>query len=798
MIGRLETLFRRWRRRLNRSEWVIRALGLEVAECAPTERGLLLVQIDGLGRDQVQAALDSGRMPFLRRLIEREGYDLHSLYSGLPSSTPAVQAELFYGPSTAVPAFAFVAPEDGRAVRMSEAEAAERIEAELERNTARPLLRGGSCYTNIFTGGADEPHFCVSALGWGRFLRHLRPVFGLALVLLYFRSLARTGALLVVEAVLAVIDCVRGIIAGHDLLSELSFVPARVGVCILLREVSVIGASLDLTRGLPIVQLNLPGYDEQAHRRGPSSLFAHWTLKGIDDALRRLWHTARHAHRRSYDVWIYSDHGQESAIPFADVHGREVKDAVYDALAHLRRPGPTVLSSAGRGDETGRAALLRGKAAPADPAVHSAHHTIALSGALGVVRLDRDKTGPPSIGTRVRLADALVDRGIPLVLVRGLGGGAIAVTPQGRHALPKAGPALFAGHPFAGEVARDLVALCHHPGAGDAVFSGWRAGAQPVSFCPERGSHGGPGERESHGFALLPPDAPLAPATPPRPRDLRAAALHWLDHGSRPPAAGQTEHLRVMTYNVHGCRGMDGHLSCERIARVIAAARPDIVCLQELDVGRPRSGGIDQAHRIARALEMDMHFHAAMRVEEEQYGNAVLTPWPMRVLRAGRLDGPATAEPRGAIKVEITTGNGPVIVVATHLGLGPQERRRQARALVSDGWLDVPGDRPLILCGDFNTLPGSPIHRLFARRLPDAQRSGPGRPRPTFPGRLPSARIDHVFVDPRLGVTNVTVPRSALAQAASDHLPLVVDLDLAGVHAPAPTPVAAGTKSGAE
>ena len=60
--------------------------------------------------------------------------------------------------------------------------------------------------------------------------------------------------------------------------------------------------------------------------------------------------------------------------------------------------------------------------------------------------------------------------------------------------------------------------------------------------------------------------------------------------------------LRILTYNVRGCRGTDGRLSPERIAAVIAAARPDVVALQELDAGRARSGGLDQAHDIARGL----------------------------------------------------------------------------------------------------------------------------------------------------------------------------------------------------
>ena len=76
---------------------------------------------------------------------------------------------------------------------------------------------------------------------------------------------------------------------------------------------------------------------------------------------------------------------------------------------------------------------------------------------------------------------------------------------------------------------------------------------------------------------------------------------------------------RIVTYNVHRCVGTDRRLDVGRIAAVLAELEPDIVALQELDVGRARTGGVDQAHEIARRLDMACHFHAALKVEEELY-----------------------------------------------------------------------------------------------------------------------------------------------------------------------------------
>src|SRR5215204_6162405 len=91
-----------------------------------------------------------------------------------------------------------------------------------------------------------------------------------------------------------------------------------------------------------------------------------------------------------------------------------------------------------------------------------------------------------------------------------------------------------------------------------------------------------------------------------------------------------TVSFRVMTYNVHRCRGLDRAWSPERIAAVIASCHPDVVALQELDVGRARSGRIDQAETIARDLGMDVQFFPALRIMEELYGDAILSRWPAR------------------------------------------------------------------------------------------------------------------------------------------------------------------------
>jgi endonuclease/exonuclease/phosphatase family metal-dependent hydrolase len=238
----------------------------------------------------------------------------------------------------------------------------------------------------------------------------------------------------------------------------------------------------------------------------------------------------------------------------------------------------------------------------------------------------------------------------------------------------------------------------------------------------------------------------------------------------------------VMTYNVHSSIGMDGKISPLRIAKVIDQCNPDIVALQELDSGRVRTEMTDQAHLIALTLNMKYHFHSSIQLEEGEYGNAVLSRFPIRLVKAGAVPVEPyneRLERRGAIWTEIEVHGRKLQLIATHLGLNRNERLAQTEAIMGPEWLSHSCCRnPVILCGDFNTLPASPVYRRIAGYLNDAQRSfKERRPRGTWPVHFPILRIDHLFFSPDIKVHNVMVPKNPLTRIASDHLPLVVTLE---------------------
>jgi endonuclease/exonuclease/phosphatase family metal-dependent hydrolase len=238
-----------------------------------------------------------------------------------------------------------------------------------------------------------------------------------------------------------------------------------------------------------------------------------------------------------------------------------------------------------------------------------------------------------------------------------------------------------------------------------------------------------------------------------------------------------------MTYNVHSCVGVDRRVDLGRVAAVIAQCKPDIVALQELDVGRPRTGGEDQAHAIAAKLGMAFHFHPTIQVAEEQYGDALLTALPMRLVKTGALPtlqrGPKL-ERRGALWAAIAVEGGELQVINTHLGLVPLEQRSQMACLTGRDWLgheDCTG--PVVMLGDFNATPRYAAYAQATAKLRDARRlvgGAKGRGAPTFPSRFPMLRIDHIFVDQGIEVLDLYTPDGPLARAASDHLPLVADI----------------------
>jgi endonuclease/exonuclease/phosphatase family metal-dependent hydrolase len=797
----------RWlRRRLYRTHWAARFLGIRHPVGEADAPGLVVIQIDGLSRTQMERAMKSGRLPFLARSLRSGHFTLEDFYSGVPSTTPAVQGEVFYGVHGAVPGFEFLHRESGAVFRMNEAHAASVIESGLEKQCPEPLLKGGCAYSNIYRGGALHSHYCSQDLDPERLLKRLNPLRGFLLCIIYAPKILRMIGLAFLELALAIVDMFRGLYAREDFLKELAFVPSRVLVCIVLREMIRFRVLLDIERGEQVIHANFLGYDEQAHRRGPDSAFAHWTLKGIDRAVRDICHAAGRSTYRDYEWIIHSDHGQEHTVPYERKYGRKIDAALNEVFSRgpLASTGiwvngvPELVGNALDSWRSffGIQQACTGPTAPVDP-----HHQIVLT-ALGPVGHLYFPTLPERGELERHARDLVSTAGVPLVLLSSDTHGVRAYNRRGEWALPQDRKQILGDrHPFADEAAEDLQRLCNHPDSGDLVICGWDPHDKPMSFSMENGAHGGPGYEETRGFLLVPDrirrwHVSHLGNTSKRVRggQLRKIAIHFLGRdGPREervaeyPQRGDETPVRVMTYNIHSCIGLDGKIRPERVARVINHCDPDIVAVQEIDAHRPRSGGHDQAEVIADHLRMTHVFHTMLEEEKERYGIAIFARMPFKVVKQAHLTKASRRpfrEARGAIWVTLDLGGRTLNIVNTHFGLGWTERREQLTELLGKDWLDGIGDdEPVILCGDFNSGPRSEVYRRLRSRFRDAQTLAKGhRPRPTFATFKPLLRLDHVFVSPHFTVGSVELPDTPTARIASDHLPVCVELQLLPDH----------------
>jgi len=220
--------------------------------------------------------------------------------------------------------------------------------------------------------------------------------------------------------------------------------------------------------------------------------------------------------------------------------------------------------------------------------------------------------------------------------------------------------------------------------------------------------------------------------------------------------------LIVATYNVHRCTGRDGRVAPERTLAVARDLAADVLALQELDWNP-----LDAMHRLAefaRDLDCTAIPGPTLLRRDGHYGNAVLTR--LEVARVDRIDLSVPGrEPRGAIDVDLRAGAVPLRVIATHLGLRPEERRWQITRLREQ--LQLAPRRLTILLGDINEW------FLWGRPLRWLRRHFGHSPAPaTFPAFLPLFALDRIWVQPRECLASLRVRDSALARVASDHLPV--------------------------
>jgi endonuclease/exonuclease/phosphatase family metal-dependent hydrolase len=235
---------------------------------------------------------------------------------------------------------------------------------------------------------------------------------------------------------------------------------------------------------------------------------------------------------------------------------------------------------------------------------------------------------------------------------------------------------------------------------------------------------------------------------------------------------GRWRTVRVATYNIHRCRGMDGRTRPDRTAAVLASLDADILALQEVIAAGPAGGG--QAELLGAALGMGWVMAPARQLRGAAFGNVVLSRFPVRHHAQYDLSW-KTCEPRCCQRVDVAIGDDTLHLYNVHLGTALLERRHQAGRLSA-----ILHDRrigePKIVLGDFNEWMRGLATAMLSERLKSIDLRAHLRRRRTYPGVFPVLHLDHIYYEGKVEVVKLELPRTRLSLMASDHLPLIAEL----------------------
>lgn len=463
-------------------------------------KGLLIVHLDGVPKRLLDAAVESGSMPFLSRLVQSGHHRMEQQFWGSPASTPCFQAGLLYGlRHPDLPAYEWFDRKLGRKVRMNIPPDTRAIEDRLELSRRDSLLDGGgTTYLSLFRGDADN-QMCMSALSDLKALARTAPRELSGLRGPQRRTALEFFAHTVNEVAHSVADVAHWVTKVGDRRHEREYLVNRFFLIHLAWNLARTRALIDMIQGVPVIYLVFGNYDEVSHRRGPFSKQSIRELHRVDHDLGELYAVGQ-ALEPQVDLVLVTDHGHVDSSPF------ERRQKVRLEKYLLEGPPAQLSADAER-------ALLDGRALSFDPSEPDETPVVVESGNFSHVYLTRGERPLEAAELlahhRGVLSRAASHRDIGIVALR-----------RGDEAL-----ALIAGQPFTAdelhraplpdEFSRQAVAdllreLPSMPTAGDLVLYGQRVShTGTVGFAWEFGSHGGLTHIETDSTLVWPAAAPV-------------------------------------------------------------------------------------------------------------------------------------------------------------------------------------------------------------------------------------------------------------------------------------------------
>ena len=495
---------------------------------ATGERRLLIIQIDGLSRAVLEQALAEGRMPFLRRLLDRGDWRVRPMVVGMPTSTPAFQMAAMYGVRPDIPGFHFHDKRRREDVYFPRAGDAALVE---ERQSAgrRGIVDGGSTYGCVFTGGAADNLFSFAMIkrptGTG-IVRAISNFVVLGWVLV--KALALTAVEVGRACLRLIADPVGEWNRGFKSLA------IKVGISVWVRQLFNLAASRDLYRGVPSLYVNYLDYDVFSHAYGPRHRRALRALRRVDRSIHLLWRVCRRVPEHRYDIYVLSDHGQAHCTPFENIAaGRRIERMLFDEVftdPSVREVSPS--HPAGRHRLASGIKAYRSGRAPGVFQRFFNYLEDDFPWVLGELKEARERNDVRVIAAGPNAFVYFVDTPEPLTIQQiedrwpGLGeqlsrcagiGYVLARDNDGpvcfwrgkRYRLGASDPGPFATRDDAAAVVAGIHDLMAMPSAGDLVLYGIDAAEGNVSFIAEIGAHAGPSREELHTFVIGATHAPL-------------------------------------------------------------------------------------------------------------------------------------------------------------------------------------------------------------------------------------------------------------------------------------------------
>ncbi|MFH1754483.1 MAG: phage holin family protein [Candidatus Latescibacterota bacterium] len=500
------------------------------------DRGLVIVQIDGLAHETLQRAIDRGRMPFVATMLNRGDFALKKWFCGLPSQTSAVQAGMFYGSSYDIPGFRWYSKKEKREIVSSNSSDMNEIDMRLGKS-GNSLLKGGTCILSLLHGGAQKKLLTLSVILEKDFRRRVRELEDFAIFSMHPYLYNRAFLFLILDFLTDRMQSLLAIIRRkkprikRNLRS--SFLRA-IGTAF-LREGSTFFLIEDLVRGIPVVYVNYVGYDIVSHHSGPHTHDAISTLSGIDRQILKINRAITNKAARHYDLVVLSDHGQSRSIPFTMLHGQTLAGLIEEKL---KTPSTQTMSNTA--ERTYFATLLSEmelvENAFAPPPLIRGRRTLekiqgrvrdepeAAAELKGIVVCSSGNlahvyfTESPGRVTTEQLLkyfptflDMLVSHpGIGFVVTINEDGEILVMGKRGMHRLRSGqvegkDPLRLYHEDDGRKLGRELLRLCEYPSAGDVIINGsFLDNGAVVTFEDQVGTHGGAGGLQTEPFIVYP------------------------------------------------------------------------------------------------------------------------------------------------------------------------------------------------------------------------------------------------------------------------------------------------------